>query len=1450
MPRKTMAMAPSSEPQRTPTEDKAVGVPLRLLAALAVMALALLAFASGASAEISICGPGTAAGQCNSPQGVAVDFETGRLYVADQGNNRIDVFESDGTFVRAFGWGVDTGADALQSCTTDSKCQAGIAGTGAGQFSSPTWIAVDNDPLSSSQHAVYVGTDSSRVQKFDSAGNFISAFGYDVVAQGANNSTNDETQALTVNASGGTFKLRFENPFSGGNTQETAPLPFNASAAEVSAALNSLSTIGGLGGSVSVTGTSPYLIDFEGNLAGDDVPALGTDATALTGTTPSIAVTEQHRGGALEVCEGKAGEVCKRGSAQAGGKCEISRTRDPIAAGAEGRLYVADSYAEGGFSNRVIVFDAAGKCLDAEEVNPLFEGDSQTINDFAVDSNGNFYVTVEGGNGLVRKFGPSGTLLYELGSNTGATEATEAQALAVDSEDNVFTKQRATPLSVLALANFITQYDSNGTILKRFGYVVGAGNVVVPGLAAHSTSDGDLYASLEVPGQPKEVSYLSLPPAGPVVMPEACKVKAGSLGNAKVTLQAEVNPEGKATTVHYEYVDQKSFEDEEGFKSPKTKTTPESASIGSDFNLHEANVQADVVPETEYRCRVFATNADGSATGQEGSFKSLPPLEIGETTVSNVSDEAATLNATVNPLGISTSGYFEYVDEATYLKDITELGPEHGFDHATKAPDVDAAEDPIDFGSGESFVLGSARVTGLNPDTSYRFRVVATDFLIAPDPPPNEIFGETEAFRTFGMATGALPDGRTYELVSPAQKSGAEVAVPGSPAGFVEDRTVRIQAGAGSGESVTYTSWTSFGEAEGAPATSQYLSKRTETGWETENISPFGVVFNPTAPPFSGFSPDLEFGAVKVSEPAIATGCPESYENLYLRDNRNGELHCLTPEAPNSPVGIKSCFTYAGASEDGTRAFFSAPIPYAGAPVGIGSSLYEWSAQEGLRVVSILPNGDAASPNSRTAFGAGGDVNCQWGQSTLRHAISTDGSRAFWTYVQKATKEEKEEGKEFATQLLVRVNGAETLQLDALPAQSPGKGPAGGGVFRAASADGSVVYFTDTGRLTSDSKAKAGEPDLYRYSLGKSKPLANLTKGSVAGNVRGVVGASDDGSYLYFVAGAVLSGEEENGAGQKAQAGKDNLYLFHDGEASFIATLASFDAANWNDQPAKLSARVSPDGRHLAFLSIEAQVLAGYDNAIATGEHCQWEPTERELFGSPLCPQAFLYDAEAKELTCASCNPSGSRPLGPTLLPGWSNVYEGPRHLSDDGSKLFFETYDALAPADQSAKRDVYEFEREGTGSCDAENPAFDTAAGGCHFLISSGTSPDESYFVDASSNGRDAFFSTRDPLVGWDTNENFDVYDAREDGGFPEPLPPPPACQGEACKAPPLAAPPAAPTPASATSEGPGNVAKPRSPRCPKGKIRKKARCVKPKPRHHRKQQDRKTNAKGRSAR
>src|SRR5689334_24758633 len=76
---------------------------LALTGMLLALALPAALSSSVQAAENPFCLPGEGAGQCNNPNGLATDFETGHVYVADKGNNRLDVFEADVTSIGAIG---------------------------------------------------------------------------------------------------------------------------------------------------------------------------------------------------------------------------------------------------------------------------------------------------------------------------------------------------------------------------------------------------------------------------------------------------------------------------------------------------------------------------------------------------------------------------------------------------------------------------------------------------------------------------------------------------------------------------------------------------------------------------------------------------------------------------------------------------------------------------------------------------------------------------------------------------------------------------------------------------------------------------------------------------------------------------------------------------------------------------------------------------------------------------------------------------------------------------------------------------------------------------------------------------------------------------------------------------------------------------------------------------
>jgi hypothetical protein len=433
-------------------------------------------------------------------------------------------------------------------------------------------------------------------------------------------------------------------------------------------------------------------------------------------------------------------------------------------------------------------------------------------------------------------------------------------------------------------------------------------------------------------------------------------------------------------------------------------------------------------------------------------------------------------------------------------------------------------------------------------------------------------------------------------------------------------------------------------------------------------------------------------------------------------------------------------------------------------------NLYEsdMSMPAGARVkpVGILPDGSIATGGSVAGAGLSSTYtafNNRAPAAAIDHAISADGSRVLF---QAAADSGEQAGN---TELFDRLSGSSTIEVSApAPGATPANPAPAPATFWDASADGSVVFFTSKAELTTASTtglANEGN-DLYRYEIGGA--LTDLTVDGVAetgANVLGVVGASEDGSYVYFVASGRLK------AG-KGVVGEPNLYVWHNGEVEFVATLSPGDAAAWTPTASEAQAYVTPDGAHLAFMSTGSPT--GYDNRDLR------EP-------ATLDSEVFEYSAESNRLVCASCDPTGARPTAGASIEVISTPFHHPRVLNDEGSRLFFHSGQ---PLEGSTSAGLFEY------------------AGGRAHLIDAGGS-----FLDASASGDDVFFATREQLAGSDEDELVDVYDARV-GGEPSTAATVTECV-DSCRPPAPPAPAIAP-PASLTFSGPGNLA-PSTPARPK---------------------------------
>lgn len=1458
-----------------PTRGSSAPAAALLAALLTAALLALLPASALAAPSETFAGPGEGAGQLNAPFAVAVDSSTGAptsgdAYVADLNNRRIDVFDPAGHFLLAFGFGVADGAtSALQTCGPAASpptpsCHQGLAGSAPGQIR-PSSLAVD--PAS---HNLYVSESASnRVQVFTPGGEFLLMFGSEV-DKGPNHPGNVCTAADI--AGGDVCGAGVSGSGPGAFQAFQLPLAVDAAGHLWVGDLNRLEQFSPQGAFLSqlplagVGAVQALAIDTSSSPSAGDFYLITPSTNEIQEFTPptSGTYTLSFEGQTTSSLPFDAHDQLQPG------KNPIAEALEALSSIGTGNVGVNLAT---GTTPRTIFFHGTLGHTDVPQIVP---------------SAGSVTTPTQGVRGQLLKFGPAGEPLAVL--DPGG----HPNALGLDpASGNLFVNdQRQSPFGTPEGPATLLQFAASGAQTAAFGSgeVIGAPRANALAFGAQAQR---LYVVSSVSGNDSAAQIFTLPPPGP--LPIFGSSHATEVHKLSATLCARVNPEGAETKARFQYLTAATYQAQKAQAESEGKTptevaeaafagalqTPESASLGADFGFDHELCQplSSLTSGTAYRFRVVAANENappGGVDGEAAGFETLPAAAV-SAAVSAVTATSATLEAQINPLGDATSYSFQFLTEAEYQANLA----------AAQDPFAGAAQAPLQaapIGSGSAAVSVSQHLQGLLPQTTYRYRVLATNHCNPVQPAETCQSTNSRAFITQRPASSAtLPDARGWELVSPPDKHGAAIFPIGKG---------HPTKSAASGAALTYfanapTEATPAGTAAGV----QVLSSRGPTGWSSRDLaaphrSATGV--SPTnSSEYALFSADLSQSILQplgAFEPALSPQASE--QTPYLRTDFPPAAptafcgaSCYTPLVTGCPevgepcppeveaaadvppgtafgvdgVGGKCDFGFlcgpgfADATPDLAHVVLSSSIGLTAAP-GDQGGLYEWSAlappSERLRPVSVLPGGAQVD----AGLGRGGQVT--------RNAISSDGSRVFWTS---------------AGHLYLRdLARGETVQLDAVQGGTGIHGPHAV-EFQLASADGSRAFFLDEQQLTADSGAGEGNADLYECQIvtdGAGHLACDLTDLTPLSSthqpaqvLKSVIGASEDGSSLYFLANGVLAANKvENGGGvEAAQPGSCgdaldfplgatcSLYRVHQGTITFLATLSSADALAWGlgeDRLASVASRVSPNGRFLAFMS--TRPLTGYDNRDArTGA--------RDL-------EVYLYDARTERLICASCHPTGARPQGAELaaltpelngganapnfaasLPSWTTIAGGnaryqPRYLSDDG-RLFFNASDALVPQDTNGVNDVYQYEPpQGAeepppnDTCTAASPTYSPASQGCVDLISSGTSPTDSGFLDASESGNDVFFFTESRLTPADTDSARDVYDARSGGGEAEVLKPV-ECSGDACQQP--AVPPNDPTPGSLTFNGAGNLVE-----CPKGKVKKAGKCV---AKHHKKKHPKK---------
>ena len=664
---------------------------------------------------------------------------------------------------------------------------------------------------------------------------------------------------------------------------------------------------------------------------------------------------------------------------------------------------------------------------------------------------------------------------------------------------------------------------------------------------------------------------------------------------------------------------------------------------------------------------------------------------------------------------------------------------------------------------------------GLKPGVTYFYGVVAENqHGIA------EAAQTVDTFTTLPSAVGVLPDNRAWELVSPPEKGGAGVEAIGGAAENNGPTGGAMQASE-DGNAVTYVTDGPIGPApEGSrsPEGTQVISSRSAEGWSSKDVvTPHsrGEGF-PSGKPqeYQLFSSDLSlallepWGLTPLQEPPLVPAVTEEERGVYIRSNATCQAvpaTCYQPvvtsendtakEKFGGAVGIVQGGGVLSATSDLRHVVFGSEVPLTTAKPS-APGLYEWSAEkspaEQLQLISVLPNGKALEEAAGVALGD------HVPQGTVaRDAISKDGSRIFWT----------NEGDRLYMRDTVK---GQTLQINT-PAPGVRKLPSEEAEraeevhFQLASSDGSKVFFTDTVALTAQSSLEpmeGGPADLYECEVVETggELLCSLTDltvdphaefGERAEVVGKMLGASEDGSSIYFVAnGALAPGAVAGNCLARPRrvgstAATCSLYREHyDGKRKewesprFIATLSEEDKPDWGAlTPRARWAASRPGSRQTGatWRSCPTGRLTGYDNVDTNPAAKGARDEEVFLYDSEQASSSYAHRATQQDRRTGSSTAkvrrrarAARRPPGnwtdkpeiaaPTATgwPGaspagrrWLSEQTPPcyqsRYLSDSG-RLFFNSADALVTQDSQQQtgdastaptevgvEDVYQYE-------------------------------------------------------------------------------------------------------------------------------------------------------------
>jgi hypothetical protein len=1010
-------------------------------------------------------------------------------------------------------------------------------------------------------------------------------------------------------------------------------------------------------------------------------------------------------------------------------------------------------------TERILEYSSAGVYLSSVDTSAQGVGPAS----IAFDSDNNLYVVFRYSRGIWKYSAPA------YGSPTQIAPKLRDTRIGVDlSTDHLYASQNGR----------VEEYDSAGNFLEEFA-TEPLKEEVLRGITVDAVTH-EVYVA--------DDSRRQIRVFGPgVVLPDLALMPTSAITDTAVTLNANVGAQTVAISdCHFEYVKESAYRTG-GFADLSTGGSAPCPSVPTDLEDHAISVPAGgLSPNTIYRYRLSAANANGSLATSVATFTTLGP-PLAETTGAPVrSATTARLEGRVDPSGSPASFHFEYGEQ----------GP------CDSNPC--SSTEAVSAGAGNVYELAATEISGLQPGATYHYRVVADN-----GNPGSPAFGQdmtvttraTDAPLSHGHFPGPPGSDRAYEQVNLPDTGGNPV---GEGDAFSDDgnRAVYITAGGNPSSPI-------------GTVFSQFFAERVETaahrgGWQSTAVMPprdqlsgglflapsgpsdlssFAVLngdaarlersiwrLSPTTPPQKLFEPvapqeyrlwysgsdastrvvvRLRGGVLDPAYPAAAT-----HENIYDVSDGTPKLASLLPGNVPSDCDI---------GDTGGQAF--------GLPQPSGTETSNWLSADGELL--FFPGG-CGNPNlymreleaGQTKLVSGPPLS---GGDCGAILIKTNAQAAFfWTQSRLAAKD--------------------TDPPSCGTNSTPAKDIAGGDVYRYDIASATLDCLTC---LT-----QGVDADVYPGAL------------SNFGEVPRNVAVAEDGSRIYFQSPSRLA----PGAPSLIPGEGGSIYRLEvkSGDLRWIARSQAGvgDAVGGNTA-------TTPDGSVIVFRAQAPslnQLGGGTDNGATS--------------------QYYRYDDRDRSLLCISCPPDGSAARAETPFRWVSSTGQSGANItpiSDDGT-VFFPSPGALVGADQNtagtgqdplAGTDIYEW-RDGRPLLVTDGLT-NWSGGGLPVL--QGVSP----------SGRDAYFTaaiqyTQDAIDGYRR-----LYDARIGGGFEFPAPPKP-CPLEVCQGTPKGA-PEEQAPGTGSFAGPGNT---NSPAKGKKKAHKNKKKIHKKHSHKSKRQHKANNNRG----